>query len=233
MHGTISPPIMTSPVIIGCGGGCYGGCVGGMPGVMPSVSNAGKIVEGTLAAKSGSEKNFATVEIKADKDVAIKVNGTATPRKQIEETFKTPELQVGRTYSYSVVAEAMRNGVKVSRTKEITVRAGENTVVDFVELDKADAVEARTPEDKSKFARLTVALPKNAKLFVNNVAIKAEGTQTFTTPELAPGKTFYYTVKVELERDGKNVEDKRQVEVVAGKEVKLDFTADTTVTASR
>ena len=42
-------------------------------------------------------------------------------------TFVTPPLDPAKAYSYTLKAEAVRDGRTVSTTKEITVRAGQET----------------------------------------------------------------------------------------------------------
>jgi len=170
----------------------------------------------------------ATVVVKAAKDITLKVNGTVAARKSDEETYTSPALVAGRTYSYTFVAERMVDGKPVTETKEVNVYAGRTAMVDFsgfgTEVAKAD---------ETATASVTVVLPENAKLTVNDVAITATGKQTFTTPKLEKGKSYFYTVKAEIVRDGKPVTETRKIDVAAGKDVTIDFTANEKLTASR
>jgi uncharacterized protein (TIGR03000 family) len=174
-----------------------------------------------------SANRAATVVVKADREAQIKVNGQVAPRKSDEETYNSPALVPGRTYSYTFVAELTRGGKTYTDTKEITVQAGRQSVVDFTGLGTTAKAE---PE--SAPASVTVVLPANAKLTVNDVAVTATGKQTFQTPKLEKGKSYFYTVKAELVRDGKAVTETRRIDVAAGKEVTVDFTTPT-LTASR
>ena len=167
----------------------------------------------------------ATVVVKADADVSITVNGRATARQAVEEAFLTPELAVGRSYTYVFTAEATRDGKKLTRTERISVTPGQKTEVDFRDLERSAAAES---------GRVTVVLPAGAKLYVNEVAVPAQGKETFETPKLEKGRKFYYTVKAELVRDGRTVSESKRVSIEAGKSVTVDFTAATGVlTASR
>jgi uncharacterized protein (TIGR03000 family) len=166
----------------------------------------------------------ATVVVKAPADVKITVNGKETPRRTTEEEFLTPELQVGKSYSYVFSAEATRDGKKLAKTERIIVRPGERTVVDFSSMEVAVA--------SVETARLTVILPEGARVFVNDVALTVKGKQTFETPKLEKGKTFFYNVKAELRRDGRTATETKKVSVEAGKSVTVDFT-DAKLTASR
>jgi len=172
-----------------------------------------------------SSKLAATVLVKAPADVKITVNGQATARRTTEEEFKTPDLQVGRSYSYEFSAEAMRDGKKIAKTERVIVRPGEKTVVDFSSMDR-EVVSAEP-------ARVTVILPEGARVFVNDVALTVKGKQTFETPKLEKGKSFYYTVKAELPRAGRTVTETKRVSVEAGKTVTVDFTDASSLTASR
>jgi uncharacterized protein (TIGR03000 family) len=53
--------------------------------------------------------------------------------------FTTPVLDPGETYYYIVRAEVVRDGQKISRTKRVTLRAGEEARAIFAEL-RAPAV---------------------------------------------------------------------------------------------
>jgi len=46
-------------------------------------------------------------------------------------TFVSPVLEAGKTYTYTVRADVVRDGQTVTETKEVTVRAGETTRATF------------------------------------------------------------------------------------------------------
>jgi uncharacterized protein (TIGR03000 family) len=222
----------------GCFGGCWGcggcyGCYGYGAGYAYAtpvysyghgyVASAAPVISAPAAGSNA--KMAATVVIKAPADVKITVNGKETARRTTEEEFLTPELQVGRSYSYQFSAEATRAGKKLARTERVVVRPGERTVVDFSNLDR-EVVSAEP-------ARLTIILPEGASVRVNDVPLPVKGKQTFETPKLEKGKTFYYTVKAELPRAGRTVTETKRVNVEAGKSVIVDFTDASTLTASR
>jgi uncharacterized protein (TIGR03000 family) len=208
----VSGPVTTTPAA--------GGGSGGAPKTMPKAGE-GREGEGDVRVRRP-----ATVIVKAAEDVKITVNGQETPRRSTEESFLTPNLPVGRNYDYLFTAEARRGGKKVTRTERISVRPGETTEVDFRDMDRAVV--------SSEPARVTVVLPAGARLYVNGVAVEAKGKQTFQTPSLRKGRTFYYTVKAELMRGGRKVTESQRVSVEAGKAVTVDFTAaKATLTARR
>lgn len=66
-------------------------------------------------------------------------------------------------------------------------------------------------------ATLIVNLPADATLKVDDYqTVSKSETRVFTTPELAPGKDFVYTLKAEVIRDGKPVVVEQVVKVRAG-----------------
>jgi uncharacterized protein (TIGR03000 family) len=72
--------------------------------------------------------------------------------------------------------------------------------------------------------RLLVQLPPDAKLFVDGREVNlTPDIRNVVTPELTPGRDYYYTVKVAAVRDGKPVEETRQLVVRAGEVSRADF----------
>jgi uncharacterized protein (TIGR03000 family) len=79
-------------------------------------------------------------------------------------------------------------------------------------------------------ATLIVSLPAEATLTVDGAATQStSATRVFTSPELAPDKEFYYTLKADLVRNGEKVTTTKKVSVRAGQEtrVTLEFPAAT------
>jgi uncharacterized protein (TIGR03000 family) len=69
-------------------------------------------------------------------------------------------------------------------------------------------------------------LPEDAKLTVDNTPTNASSsTRRFTTPALDPNKTYYYTLKGEIVRDGETLTATTRIEFRAGEEklVSIDF----------
>jgi uncharacterized protein (TIGR03000 family) len=89
--------------------------------------------------------------------------------------------------------------------------------------------EIPAPKDKDTTAlakaKLTVELPADAKLYIDDQPMKAtSNVRQFNTPELQPGRTYYYMVRVEAAKDGAPPQTvTRRVLVRAGEEVKADF----------
>jgi uncharacterized protein (TIGR03000 family) len=77
-------------------------------------------------------------------------------------------------------------------------------------------------------ATLVVNLPASATLTVNNTPTSLTSSRrVFTTPPLEPGKAYYYTLRIDVIRDGQKLTATRDVDIRAGQEttVALDVPA--------
>ena len=134
-------------------------------------------------------------------------------RTAAEQTFTTPALVPGELYAYVFQAQANRDGRTVTRTQRVTVRAGEESRVDFMDLS-----EAGSP------ARVRVKLPADADLFVDGVRVPlTSDVRSFQTPKLQPGRSYYYTLKADVVRDGRTVSASKRITVEAGREATVEF----------
>jgi uncharacterized protein (TIGR03000 family) len=174
-----------------------------------------------VPAVAQSAGDQATVVVQLPADARMWVDGQAADLTSATRSFQTPALDKGRDYYYTVRAEATRDGKVLSQSQRITVRAGQVSRVDFGDLTAAARV---TPAAASAPAHVTVRLPENARLFVDDVAYPEKSvTPKFDTPALQPGRTYFYTFRVEAAADGRTRSDSRRVEVKAGKQVEVDF----------
>ncbi|MHB1426326.1 MAG: TIGR03000 domain-containing protein [Gemmataceae bacterium] len=226
----------------GCCGGCYGcyGCYGGMVALAPAAVFApgtviapGTVVPSQPAIQVPPQKdekkssylgNAAAVIVKAPAGVQLSVEDRPLPRTATEETFRTPELQAGYSYTYTFKAQTVREGKTVAYTKKVKVRSGQTAMADFTKL---------LSEGKDA-ATVTVKLPADARLYVDGVFCPLTSTtRSFNTPELDAGQKYYYTLKSEVIRDGVVRETSKRVVVEAGREVAVEFTDVPMQTVSR
>jgi uncharacterized protein (TIGR03000 family) len=81
-------------------------------------------------------------------------------------------------------------------------------------------------------ANIVVSLPVNATLTINDQPTNSTSeTRVFVTPTLDEGKDFVYTLKAQVEQDGKVTTLSKDITVRAGQEVNVNFEAPTTVAA--
>lgn len=79
-------------------------------------------------------------------------------------------------------------------------------------------------ESTSAPARLTVQLPADARLWVDGtVCPLTSDMRSFNTPALAPGRQYFYTLRMEVEREGRTLSTSRRVFVAAGQAVSVDL----------
>ncbi|MCX7666593.1 MAG: TIGR03000 domain-containing protein [Gemmataceae bacterium] len=217
---------------IGCTGcygtgysvGCYGGYVTGttvgysnytLGGTVPAYEYAAPVTTPTTPASYNQESRIpsskAAVVVRLPADAKLLADGASTNLTGAERRFLTPDLQSGKDYQYTLTAEFVRDGKLVSESKKVVVRAGIQTVVEFGNEEKSSSTVA-------------VILPEKARLFVDDQITTARGGKhEFRTPELPTGKTFTYTFRAEVTRDGKTETQTQRVVFKAGEPLTVDF----------
>jgi uncharacterized protein (TIGR03000 family) len=89
---------------------------------------------------------------------------------------------------------------------------------------QAQYLPAGTTQSQNTSARVTVQLPANAKLQVDDQQSPLTGpTRMLVTPPLEQGKKFGYTLKAEWDDNGRPVTQERTVSFQAGQSVTVDF----------
>jgi uncharacterized protein (TIGR03000 family) len=79
-------------------------------------------------------------------------------------------------------------------------------------------------------ATIVVSLPADAKLSVEDQPTTSKSERrTFVSTPLQSGRQYYYTLKAEINRDGKPVTETRRVIVQAGKETQVKFDFNTSL----
>jgi uncharacterized protein (TIGR03000 family) len=203
---------------------CYGCCGGSI--VVPPGPPAPVMPKLPEPTKTSLSPNAATVIVKAPIDVRITANGQAIERTASEQTFATPDLEPGQTYRYEFKAETKRDGKTVESTKKIEVQAGKESRVEFGDLTGATTAGP---------AHVAITAPADARVTVDGVAFPAtNGTKrTFDTPMLEGGRTYYYTVVIEMNRGGRVAAESRRLLLEAGKTATVEFTEPAVESASR
>jgi uncharacterized protein (TIGR03000 family) len=81
-------------------------------------------------------------------------------------------------------------------------------------------------------AFLTVKVPAEAKVFVNDRATTSTGTdREYVSHDLAPGARYNYNIRAEFEKDGKTVVENKSIQLTAGQTANLDFVGTEVKTA--
>ena len=123
---------------------------------LPAVVAAMLCLNGAGYAQE-KEKKPAIIEIILQenlfKNAEVRIEGVLTKQTGAKRQFKTPPLEPGKTYSYTIKAIIEPNNyTKIFRTREINFKAGDEVTVDLRKKDPAiaDDVQIRfvpTPED--------------------------------------------------------------------------------------
>jgi uncharacterized protein (TIGR03000 family) len=84
-------------------------------------------------------------------------------------------------------------------------------------------------------SRVTVTLPSDARMWVENVECPlTTSVRSFNTPLLNANQQYFYNLKVEVVRDGRTVSELQRVVITPGQEARVDFNSSTVVgTAAR
>jgi uncharacterized protein (TIGR03000 family) len=92
----------------------------------------------------------------------------------------------------------------------------------------------RTASVPANVARITVKLPSDARLWVDQVECPlTSAVRSFNTLPLQPGQRYAYTLRMQVQRDGLTIGESRRVEIAAGRQVEVDFNQALTNTAQR
>jgi uncharacterized protein (TIGR03000 family) len=83
-------------------------------------------VSGTAPAPAAAP---ATVVVRLPADARLTFNGEPTRSTGATRTFLSPPLEAGRTYGYTLEAEVTQDGRKMTVTRQVSVRAGQDREV--------------------------------------------------------------------------------------------------------
>jgi uncharacterized protein (TIGR03000 family) len=122
----------------GCGyGGGYGYGYGGGCCGYGTTGGKGQTPEGKGQTPSGYDddddaslrKGRAIIKVKLPADAKLFVDSSATKQTSSVRKFRTPALKAGKKFTYTLTAEVVRDGQKITTTKEVAVRRGQNTEI--------------------------------------------------------------------------------------------------------
>ncbi len=134
----------------GCTGGCWGGCTGSVGGGWGGCTGGtviGPVISGPATPpppappapgpkpeRVGPPRGTmapapAVIIVSLPAEARLKVNDYPTRSTSNVRTFSSPELQPGQAYRYTLTGELVRDGKTLKTTREVTVRAGEETRV--------------------------------------------------------------------------------------------------------
>ena len=147
-------------------------------------------------------------------DARVLVNGAATKATGTERRFVSRGLTEGEVYDYTITMVSDENGKSVEETRAVSVSAGELYQVSFL------------PE--APMTTLTLHVPADAEVWLaGNADPGSSGvTRTFETTDLAAGDVWQqYEIRVVTAVDGRDQIESKTIDLAAGDEVEISFTA--------
>jgi uncharacterized protein (TIGR03000 family) len=121
-----------------CGGSCYGstyGCCGGVNVAPAMTPPAPEKIKAPVPEKKEevAAPAAATIIVTVAPAAKLTIDGAATMSTAAVRVFETPILTPGRDYSYTLEASIVREGKPVVVSREVTVRAGQQTKVSLTD----------------------------------------------------------------------------------------------------
>jgi uncharacterized protein (TIGR03000 family) len=133
----------------------------------------------------------------------------------------------------SAAANQSQPGVD-SQAEIARLRAEVEQLKQQIQAQKKKPLEDPGAVAKSQAAQVTIHVPADAKLFIDDVVCPlTSDTRSFTTPKLKQGQKYFYDVKAEVLRDGETVAETQRVVLEAGKEVSVTFPRLTAVATAQ
>jgi uncharacterized protein (TIGR03000 family) len=159
----------------------------------------------------------ASLIVSVPADAKVFVNDRPTTSTGTERHYMSNGLKAGRTYSYTIRAEVVRDGQTITETKAVKLAAGRRADLAF-----ALAAPAETQ------TRLVLRVPDDARVFLAGHETSGSGAiREFSTSRLAAGSEWAdYSVRVEITRDGQTLVREETVTLKAGESREVTFEFD-------
>jgi uncharacterized protein (TIGR03000 family) len=172
-------------------------------------------IEGAPLEPSASTDE-AEIFVSLPEDAKVFVNDRPTTSVGAERHYVSRGLMPGRSYSYKLRVEFERNGEPVVEDKLVRLQAGQVTKLAFTGEQSAEQTAA---------TELKVHVPANAKVTLAGAPTQQTGeVRTYASTVLKPGQRWDgYTVRVELEQDGKSLVEEKTLNIEAGQTYELAF----------
>lgn len=208
----------------GSSGGSSGyshGSSGGSSGVAYGVP------AGTPVTVSETPADAAVLNVSVPADAKVFVNGYETTSTGNARRYVSNGLENGKSYTYELKAEVVRDGKPVIETQVVKLQAGQASEVKFSLDGSAPAAEQNVVVEPTK-TKLTLKVPADAKVFIAGQETKASGeVREFATTKLAAGQNWdNYTVRVEVTRDGQVVSHEEKLTLIGGENRELNVSFD-------
>lgn len=170
------------------------------------------------------------------KNAKVYINGILTDLTGTTRRFYSQGLQPNLQYPYDLVIEWTENGRRHRAQQRVLMQAGDHKSIRVGKQPLPSMPTAMSPDDYPT-TEITVELPEDAKLFIDDVASPGTGMKRrFATEELAPdAQPVEYVLRAEWVVDGQTLTDTKTISVHGGEKklVRFDFAEQQALIASR
>lgn len=162
--------------------------------------------------------------VSVPEDVKLTINGREMRETGVERRFVSHGLHTGVNYSYEIKAQAIRNGVPVTKHANVLLAAGKQESLSF---DFRDNQLPTKPVAATVRTTLTVSLPGDAKLYIDGFERSLTGDmRQFVTTKLEAGKVESCVVRATVKRGAKEHSKESVLTLKGGESHELAFTFD-------
>ena len=213
----------------GSSGGSSGSS-GGSSGMSGGAAYYGAVPGGVVMSETPADA--AVLQVNVPADAKVFVNGYETTSTGESRRYVSSGLENGKSYTYELKAEIVRDGKPVTESQTVKMQAGQTQQVTFA-LNANPAAGEKVVSEPSK-TKLTLKVPADAKVFIAGYETKATGeVREFATAKLAAGQAWdNYTVRVEAMRDGQLVSHEEKLTLIGGEDRSLEVNLDAPKLAS-
>jgi uncharacterized protein (TIGR03000 family) len=209
--------------------GSYGsagsaGSYGGVSYTAPMADDCVGCSASTTTDAALQDAGSAVIEVLVPGDAKVFVNNKQTNSTGASRSYVSNSLQAGQTYLYNFRVEFEQEGQTIVKNESIKLTAGDRVALSFgtnEDLQLSSAAGATKTE-------LTLTVPENAKVFLAGAATDQTGAvRTYATHRLGQGQTWdAYTIRVEVEENGKTEVREETLSITGGEAYELAFDFD-------
>jgi uncharacterized protein (TIGR03000 family) len=172
---------------------------------------------------AASAEQSALIKVRVPAGAKVYVNGRPTTSTGESRQYVSHGLKRGSQYRYVLRTDVVRDGRTLSRTRVVSVTAGQRRNIAFNFNAAQDALASQLAE-----TTLKVSVPKDAKVYLAGNQTRSTGpVREFTTTQLsADQKWQQYEIRVESELDGQQVVQTKVITLTGGQTQEVAFNFD-------
>jgi len=199
------------------------------PSPTPAAPAPGAPVPGPDKGAFFTPSSSGTLVVNVPADAKVYVNDFLTSTTGTVRQYVSRGLEAGRTYSYTIRVETVRDGQTNSETKTVQLSSGRVAEVAF----NGNSNGTQVAGDAAK-TKLTLRVPADAKVTLAGAETNTPGTvREYSTTKLSNGSQWSdYKVVVSVVRDGRMQAKEQTITLIGGENRELSFDFDSAQVAS-